>query len=188
MGSEGVVADVADDKGDDSSQGVVADLPADKEDVSQEVVGDRDLSRGETADLANDKGDVSEGVVADVADDKGDSSEGVQGVMPGLEGHKGNVCPKCGWDLSKKVMADPANDEEVVSKGPVDLADGKGYLSKEGMGDFELGTSVLSFGSNVHELTEAVGRIDSTIKLGLKLWTTSMVGLLAMTTFNRLKS
>merc|ERR1712007_380287 len=117
MGSEGVVADVADDKGDDSSQGVVADLPTDKEDVSQEVVADRDLSGVETADLANDKGDVSEGVVADMGDDKGDSLEGVQGVMHGLEGHKGNVCPHGGWDLSKEVMADPASDEEVVSQG-----------------------------------------------------------------------
>merc|ERR1712007_236200 len=187
MGSEGVVADVADDKGDDSSQGVVADLPTDKEDVSQEVVADRDLSGVETADLANDKGDVSEGVVADVADDKGDSLEGAQGVMHGLEGHKGNVCPHGGWDLSKKVMADPANDEEVVLQGAVDLADGKGYLSKEGMGDSELGTSLLSFGFNLHELTQAVGRIDSSSKFGLKVFMTSTVGLLVMTTFNRLK-
>merc|ERR1712007_355826 len=65
------------DKG-DSSRGVVADLSTDEEDVSQEVVSDCDLSGGETADLAS---------------DKGHSSEGVQGVMPGLEGHKGNVCP-----------------------------------------------------------------------------------------------
>merc|ERR1712007_153513 len=132
---------------------------------------DRDLSGGETADLAN---------------DKGDSLEGVQGVMHGLEGHKGNVCPHGGWDLSKKVMADPANDEEVVLQG-VDLADGKGYLSKEGMGDSELGTSLLSFGFNLHELTQAVGRIDSSSKFGLKVFMTSMVGLLVMTTFNRLK-
>merc|ERR1712007_260076 len=160
-------------------------------------VADRDLSGGETADLANEKGDVSEGVVADVADDKGDDSsqgvvadlslEGVQGVMHGLEGHKGNVCPHGGWDLSKKVIADPANDEEVVLQGAVDPADGKGYLSKEGMGDSELGTSLLSFGFNLHELTQAVGRIDSSSKLGLKVFMTSMVGLLVMTTFNRLK-
>jgi len=73
--------------------------------------------------------------------------------------------------------------------------DGKGYFSKEGMCVFELGTSVLSFGSTVHELTQAVGRIDSTIKLGLKPLNVSlenefgpMLGVLAMTTFNHLKS
>merc|ERR1712007_182796 len=103
------------DKG-DSSRGVVADLPTDKEDVLQEVVADhdlsggetadlandleevvvdRDLSRGETADLANDKGDVSEVVVADVADDKGDSS---QGVVADLANDK--------EDVSQEVVAD----------------------------------------------------------------------------------
>merc|ERR1712007_140939 len=82
------------DKG-DSSRGVVADLPTDKEDVLQEVVADHDLSGGETADLANDKGDVSEVVVADVADDKGDSS---QGVVADLANDK--------EDVSQEVVAD----------------------------------------------------------------------------------
>merc|ERR1712007_153948 len=90
----------------------------------------------------------------------GDSSEGVQ-VMPGLEGHKGNVCPHCGCGLSKKVMADPANDEEVVSQGVVDLADGKGYLSKEGMGDPQLGTSLVSFGCNIHDVNGGIVSDDN---------------------------
>merc|ERR1719240_2136977 len=187
---DGVVAEVADDIG-DSSEGVVADLANDKEDISQDVVADRDLSGGETADvsdiaddkgdsseedvsqevladcdlsggetadLGNDKRDVSEGVVAEVADDIADSSERVvTDLESDNEDVEGHVCPHCGLGLSIKVMADFATDEEVLSQGPIDHA---------------------------HERRRAAGHIDPTIKLGLM---TTMVGLLAMTTFNCLK-
>merc|ERR1712007_158041 len=180
-----------------SSRGVVADLPTDKEDVLQEVVADHDLSGGETADLANDKGDPSQGVVADLSTDEEDVSQEVVSDCDLSGGETADLASDKG-DVSEGVVADAADDKGNSSEGVQGVMPGlEGHkdgicqkrwrLTPQTMKRL-LGTSVLSFGSNVHELTQAVGRIDSTIKLGLKVSRIDSTIQRTMTTFNHLKS
>jgi len=165
---------VADDK-DDVSQEVAAEVAEDKADVSQEVVAEvadeiadvsRELVAEVVAEVADDKEDVSRELVVEVAEDKADVSQEVVDEVADDKADvsevvaavmPGIVCPHCGLGISIKVMADPTTDEEVISQKPIELA---------------------------RELTQAAGHIDPTIKLGLVM---SMVGMLAMTTFNCLK-